>query len=494
MKASHLKWAAALLAAAPAAAQDASADARLRELERQNREILDRLRASEARNSELESKLGDLSSQRRDHEVDARVETEVNALSKNVEDSVNWKQLTRSGNPLKFYGFFRLEAYYNTARLSDQITPQWVLKERTGTGAVLDNDDEFALDTRLTRFGFDVNAGKIGQAEVTGKLETDFANTPVKSIATSTGTFDTGGGSGSGSAVTSVRTGSDESRQTPRIRLAYMNIDFGDVALRLGQDWDTVSPLFPIVNGQMLMWNTGNLGDRRPQATFMWDGGDPKGTSFQWKLGAGLTSAVDAADADGNNQKDGWDSGLPHVQTRFGISTPSWVDGKMLAGGVWGYYADSEFDAPLTGAPAGSDNGFESWVVGADLTMPLFGGLALRGEVFLGEGLSDLRGGIGQSYTASLDEAVGTWGGWLELEWKIDALTLAVGATHDNPQDGDLAGASARTRNWSMYFGTRYDFGGGLKVGVDVIYWETQYLDDNQGNAVRVNAYTMFEF
>ncbi len=492
MKATHVKWAAALLCAAPLAAQEASQDARLRELERQNKEIIDRLRASESRNSELESKLGTLADERRTEEVDARVESEVNALSKNAEDSVNWKQLTRSGNPIKFYGFFRLDAYHSTARLSDQITSQWVLKEGSGTGSVLRNDDEFTFDTRLTRFGFDVNGGKVGSADLTAKLETDFANTPVKGFTTSTGTFDVG--AGTGTAVTAVRAANDESRHTPRIRLAYMTADFGDVALRFGQDWDVISPLFPAVNAQMLMWNTGNLGDRRPQAQFIWDAGDPKGTSFQWKLSAGLTNAVDAADADNNGQKDGWDAGMPHVQTRFGLSTPSWVDGKMLAGGVWGYFARSDFDAPLAGSPAGADDGFDSWTLGADLSVPLFDGISLRGEAFVGAGLADVRGGIGQSYTSSIDEAIGTWGGWLELEWKIDAFAVAFGVTHDNPQDGDLAGASARTRNWSMYVGTRYDFGGGWKAGFDVIFWETQYLDGGLGNAVRTDLYTMFEF
>lgn len=492
MQKTHVKWAAALLCAAPLAAQDAGQDARLRELERQNKEIIDRLRASEARNSELETKLGSIADEHRSAEVDARVESEVNALSRNAEDSVNWKQLTRSGNPIKFYGFFRLDAYYNSARLSDQITSQWVLKEGSGSGSVLRNDDEFTFDTRLTRFGFDVNGGKVGAADITAKLETDFANTPVKSISTSSGTFDQG--AGTGTAITAVRAANDESRHTPRIRLAYFTADFGDVALRFGQDWDVVSPLFPAVNAEMLMWNVGNLGDRRPQAQFIWDSGDPKATSFQWKLSAGLTNAVDAADADNNGQKDGWDAGMPHVQTRFGISTPSWVDGKMLAGGVWGYFARNDFDAPLAGSPPGSDNGFDSWTLGADVSMPLFGGLTLRGEAFIGQGLADLRGGIAQSYTASLDEAIDTWGGWLELEWKIDAFTVSFGVTNDNPTDSDLAGAGARTRNWSMYVGTRYDFGGGWKAGLDVIYWETQYLDGELGNAVRVNAYTMFEF
>ena len=38
-----------------------------------------------------------------------------------------------------------------------------------------------------------------------------------------------------------------------------------------------------------------------------------------------------------------------------------------------------------------------------------------------------------------------------------------------------------------MYVSTKYDFGGGLKLGFDVIFWETQYLDTGlrQHRAIR---------
>lgn len=465
----HVRWAALALCVAPAFAQDPSAEQRLRDLERQNQEILDRLRRSEERNSELETKLGAVADARRAEEVEAGVEREVNALAARVEDGVAWKQLTRSGNPIKFYGFFRTGLQYSSARFNDQTNIQYVNHEQNATQATaIDNDDEFGINVRLTRFGFDVNGGKIGQADVSGKLEMDFANTPVKST---TGP-------------------SDESRQTPRIRLAYATIDFGALAFRLGQDWDVISPLMPSVNADTLLWNAGNLGDRRPMAQLIWDGGEPKETSFQWKLAAGQQGAVDAADVDSNGQKDGSDTGHPHFQTRFGVSTPSWVDGKMLAGGAWGYWGRSQSD---TTSFAG-DSTFTSWALGGDLVMPLFDMVSLRGEIFYGKGLADVRGGIGQSFGA---DEIATWGGWSEFEFKFDALTLALGASLDNPSDGDLLTTSPhtrRTRNWVMYVASKYDFGGGLKAGLEVSFWETSYLDDGHGNAVRVEFYTMFEF
>ncbi|HYC77187.1 MAG TPA: hypothetical protein VEI02_06115 [Planctomycetota bacterium] len=470
-------WCAAAALAAPLVAQEPTADERLRALERQNQEILERLRASEARNQELEGKLGALAEERKAEETEAAVETELNTLNARLQDSVNWKQLTKSGNPIRFYGFLRTDAYYSTGRFNDPHLPQWVLREGDGTGGtVLSNDDEFTYDVRLTRFAFDLNAGKAAGAELTGKLETDFANTPVKSVATS------------GSPVTSVREVRDESRHTPRIRLAYLNADFGDVAIRVGQDWDTIAPLNPAVNAETLLWNAGNLGDRRPMATFMWDGGDAAETSFQLKISAGLTSAVDAADIDANGQKDGWDAGHPHLQARFGVATPGWVDKKMINAGAWAYWARSEADTNVYDG----DNHAHGWAFGYDVVLPIIDCLSFRSEGFVGQALADVRGGIAQSFNGAGDE-ISTWGGWAELEFRCDELTLSVGVSIDNPDNDDLA-AGGRDKNWTMYLGAKYDLGGGWMVGADAIYWETQYLALGIGNALRFDVYTMLSF
>src|SRR5262245_22821157 len=74
--------------------------------------------------------------------------------------NVTWKDLTREGGPIKFYGFFRLDTYYNTARMDSVIIPSRVLPESAGTpaaGEAKRNDNQFAMDPRLTRFGIDVN-------------------------------------------------------------------------------------------------------------------------------------------------------------------------------------------------------------------------------------------------------------------------------------------------------------------------------------------------
>src|SRR5262245_17914956 len=98
------------------------------------------------------------------------------------------------------------------------------------------------MPPRHQRFGADCSGPRIaalGDTKLSGKLELDFAN------------------------------GGSESRQIIRIRHGYLKMDWDhQVSILAGQTWDVVSPLFPTVNNDTLMWNVGNPGDRRPQFRF----------------------------------------------------------------------------------------------------------------------------------------------------------------------------------------------------------------------------------
>lgn len=323
--------------------QDPTVEARLRALESENHRIHERLVESERRNAALEERLAVESSDRREAVEAAQLEDYVSALeTSHALDE--WSRATKSGMALRFYGFLRFDTYYQTGRTDNVVIPSFALPEdRAG---IEDNDDVFAFDVRLTRFAFDLDAGKIGDAAVRGKLETDFANFPA---------------------------GVAESRETPRIRLAYIDIDFGEIALRIGQDWDVVSPLFPSVNSETLMWNAGNLGDRRPQFQIRYTTGPAEGTIFSVILAAGLTGAIDNADIDGSGERDGFDSGTPDGQLRLGVDTPSWVDGKRTRLGFWAAVGSTEVDVAI-----GGDKCFTTWLVGLDWDLPLTEDLSFR--------------------------------------------------------------------------------------------------------------------
>ena len=384
---------------------------------------------------------------------------------------VTWKDLTKSGIPLKFYGFLRLDAYYNTARMNNIILPLTVSPEN---GTQADDDDAgFALDPRLTRFGMDFTPGKVGDTTVFGKLEIDFANFP---------------------------TGSSESRATPRIRVAYMDLAKEDLGVRLGQDWDIISPLFPAVNNETLMWNAGNTGDRRAQIQGRWA---PKEARYDVKASLGLTGAITNEDLDSGvagltPERDGFDSGLPHVQARAGLKLNSPVEKKPVELGAWGSIGKTETDTSFNGHKR-----FDVNIFGVDVQVPISSTLSVRGEAWAGENLGDFRGGIGQSINKVTGDEISSLGGWAELVYApSDKMRFHVGSTVDDPDDDEVpdpAGAAPGTvfspdHNSAVYVGTVKDWRSGLRMGFDVIYWDTNWVGTEDGDGMRFNLFFQYNF
>ncbi|HEX6813053.1 MAG TPA: hypothetical protein VF384_15620 [Planctomycetota bacterium] len=383
---------------------------------------------------------------------------------------IQWKDLTRSGLPIKFYGFLRLDAYYNTARMDSVVIPSRVLAE-TGKH----NDDQFHLDPRLTRFGLDVMPIDAGGSKVSGRLEIDFANFP---------------------------TGVSESRPTPRIRVAYIDIGKDELGLRVGQDWDVVAPLFPAVNHELLMWNAGNLGDRRAQIT----GRYVPNATFEVKAMLGLTGAITNEDLDTGSaagERDGFDSGLPQGQMRAGWKPFELVEKKAAELGVWGMYGQTQSDTFFDG-----ENRFDTWTAGLDWQVPLTSAFTLRGEAWTGENLGDIRGGMGQTIntdpaSAAFGDGIRSSGGWTEVVYAYTAKTkFHLGATMDDPENDDLSTtlASANKRlNQAAYIGTVVDWDNGVRTGFDTIYWQSEYMGPNGtngslGNTLRFNLYFQLNF
>jgi hypothetical protein len=384
---------------------------------------------------------------------------------------LTWKDLTKSGIPLRFYGFLRLDAYYNTARMNNIILPLTVSPEN---GTQADDDDAgFALDPRLTRFGMDVTPSKLGEVSIAGKLEIDFANFP---------------------------TGSSESRATPRIRLAYIDVAKEALTLRVGQDWDLVSPLFPAVNNETLMWNAGNTGDRRAQIQGRWA---PADSRFDVKASLGLTGAITNEDLDSGvvgltPERDGFDSGLPHVQARAGLELDSPVEKKPIDLGAWGAIGKTETDSSF-----GGHKRFDVNIVGVDFQVPFTGSWSVRGEAWAGENLGDFRGGIGQSINKVTGDEISSVGGWAEVVYAAtDKLRFHAGGTVDDPDDDEVpapAGAAPGTvfspdHNSAVYAGTMKDWRSGLRTGFDVIYWDTNWLGTEDGDGLRFNLYFQLNF
>lgn len=358
------------------------------------------------------------------------------------------KQVQIGQSRLGFYGFVRLDAIFDDSRSSEIQTPTFIPAEDPGLGTE-ESDASFNFHPRLTRFGMNYDGPEIGGGvRLGGKIEVDFQN------------------------------GGRESRQILRLRHGFLKLDWGKASLLAGQTWDLISPLYPTVNADTLMWNTGNLGDRRPQVRARIESGS--GLSFEG--GIGLGGAISPQDLDGDGVRDADDAAMPHVQARLGYAGKSW------ALGLSGHRGREE----TRGAIAGHHR-FDTSSLSLDFKGSA-GKLTVQGEAWTGRNLADFRGGIGQGVNVSTGEEIGSSGGWLELGLALsERYSLYVGYTVDDPDDADVP-AGGRIKNDALYLVNRFRFGPAFLVGFDYLYWTTDFQGLDSGTDNRFNLYLVYTF
>lgn len=383
------------------------------------------------------------------------------------------KEITREGYGIKFYGFLRGDLAGDTDRMSfDTQLPFFVLSPADPSQGMRRTGDVTA-HPRLTRFGVDVNPPRLpsGWGGI-AKLEIDFYNTIIDRPATGTVSKDL----------------LSNSRAAPRIRLAYVQVSKGAFTLLAGQNWDLISPLFPSYNSEVVMWNGGNTGDRRPQFRLSYE---PKVGAGKLSLAAeiGASGAVDGQDLDGDGIRDGESAVTPTGQVRIGYSGP--LNSQTWSIGFWGHGARQQ----LNRNPIAGREDFSSSLVGIDLSLPLLKNLLIKGEAWTGKGLSDVRGGIGQSVNTATGQVIDASGGWAEVSYKFDDhYTLLFGTTLDSPDGSDITAPNGRVRNRVHYVGNRFFAGRGLSFGFDYGRWQTRFKALPTGTNNRFNLYVQQAF
>src|SRR5204863_3346435 len=133
---------------------------------------------------------------------------------------------------------------------------------------------------------------------------------------------------------------------------------------------DVISPLFPAVNPDIVMWNAGNIGDRRPQFRAEWKPKlGPGRILLQSEVGS--TGADDLKDLDpaaNGGFRDGETAGKPTLQGRLAYQLPVWKN-QTAEWGVWGHRAWEKTD---TAIGASGRTAFDSYAFGLDLRVPLY--------------------------------------------------------------------------------------------------------------------------
>lgn len=365
------------------------------------------------------------------------------------------KEVQPAESRLQFYGILRQDVIFDDSRPDAFQSALFILSEPPAQK----DRENFTMYPRLSRLGINVTGPTVeavGGARLSGRLEIDFQN------------------------------GGRESRAIPRFRHVFLNMEWSAASLLVGQTWDVISPLFPAVNADTLMWNVGNLGDRRPQVRLTLQRASGR---MQWSLATavGLTSAVDAQDLDNDGVRDGEAAAVPTVQARFGTSVPI-AGTRRLTAGVWTHVAREKVSTAVAGETEFSGHSF-----GADVEVPILTRGIVRGELWTGENLSDVRGGIGQAINSRTGDEIRSRGGWVEVGADLHPrYSVFVGYTIDSPESEDVP-SGGRTRNAAWFIANKWNarpFG----AGVDYLHWTTRYAGAPSGTDNRVNAYVTYSF
>lgn len=358
--------------------------------------------------------------------------------------------------PLSVYGFARLDMFVNDSNMSSLDDPTYVEPE-VATG---DLDGELTMSPRLSRLGLGIDEWEIKGSKITGegKLEIDFA-----------------GGTGV---------------NTIRLRHAYGAVNFGRkerVQLLAGQTFDLMSPLFPAAQNDGQLRHAGNIGDRRAQVRMTLQ----PSNKIQLAVAGAAPSTIDRRDLDGNGEVDAMMStAKPMVQwlieyrTRF--SEPSYDDDGEESGGA-GDVLRLGLSGHATSAPDGDGRNAAS--IAGHFFLPFAPMLVLLGEGYVGNNMADLGGGIGQGIQPTTGRMIRSVGGWLELAAvPTNRHMVAIGTSVDVARGRDLEDGD-RERNGTIYNVLRYKPRPTLQLGLEHLYWKTEYKNMGTGVANRFNMH-----
>jgi hypothetical protein len=161
--------------------------------------------------------------------------------------------------------------------------------------------------------------------------------------------------------------------------------------------------------------------------------------------------------------------------------------------GLSGHYGREEWDRNA----AGATSVFASWSLALDLTLPVSPCLTLTGEAWVGSNLNAYLGGIGQGLNIAVpgaEHVIASRGAWLAARWKASPRwTLAAGAAFDDPENTDLA-AGMRSFNATGFVNAWFQLRKPLGIGLELSYWNTEYVDLAKGDSLRVQTAIKYEF
>ncbi len=343
------------------------------------------------------------------------------------------------------YGFFKLDMAYDQARTNNGNYVFYVQK----VGDDEDKDNEFNMTARQTRLGMNLAYEEVDGKKVSARFEGDFY----------------GGGT--------------ENKNFVMLRHAYMKIEFENAYMIAGQTSDIISPLVASTVVYVVLWESGNIGYRRPQLQF--GNKVSEGVSFAGAFTRNIAGSVDSDGVD-----DGEDNPFPSVQARL-----SYLKAGKLNVGVSGHYGRNEYVSTV------DDDTYSSYSANAHLSYTVSDKFSFKGEFFTGKALNQYLGGIGQGFNKTLDKPIETLGGWLDATVKAnDKTRFNFGVGIEKPKQETLS-VNDRDFNRSIFANLFTNLAHKTTLGLEATFWTTGYYngtDSDRTSSLRLQASFIMNF
>jgi hypothetical protein len=382
-----------------------------------------------------------------------QLDKEIAEIKKSVGASPDKKSVW-SNLDIELYGYIKLDAAYDSARLNNGNYIKWV-----ESGTYNGNDDQFSMTANETRLGFNIKGPKSGDTITSGKIEADFY--------------------GAGDA---------ENKPQLMLRHAYLKIEWPESKFDIiaGQTSDVISPLTEPTLNYTVGWWTGNIGYRRPQIRFTKQYDFVTGGYL--KLESAVTRTI-GTNSEITDVESGKDAGFPTIQGRASITVPTFGP-DMATIGLSGHWGEEEYETSIIG----QDEDFQTWSLNLDYTQPICSKVAIKGEIYSGKNLDAYLGGIGQGVnTTTLDE-IGDKGGWIAASlgpWSNRRFN--IGISRDSVERGDIE-TGERSSNNSVFGNMICSINEQTEVGVELTQLRTEYKGPGDQDDTRLQLALTYKF
>jgi hypothetical protein len=323
---------------------------------------------------------------------------------------------------------------------------------------------QFNVSPANTFLGVDATPPKLGPVQLRMKFDMDFrSNAPYL----------------------------NENTFLPLVRDLYLEVVWSHFRVLAGQAADVISPrAAATLNFYPLSFIPGDIGDYRPQVRLEWR--QPIGDLFEIIFQTAIAQAVQTFQVSGEVQAA--QTGLPDFQGHIGVAIgPEREDGpRVFELGIAGHVGRRQVQV---GSPIPTEaHQYGTWSFVADGSLRLGEATLIEGEYFIGQLLGDYSGAIFQTVDPVKRAPIRARGGWVQLTQRIGARwTVHAGFGTDDPFDQDLA-TNERKTNQEVFGNALFRIVGGLRVGLELSWWATQWVDNPTATSFRVETAVLFAF